>query len=90
MMNWHDGWGYMHGFGGFGWLIMIVFWVLVITAIVIIVRWVTSSPARFQSGPYVNKENKAMTILDERYARGEIDREEYEQKRKDLTHSPTG
>jgi putative membrane protein len=86
MMNWHDGWGYMHGFGGFGWLIMIVVWVIVITAIVLVVRWLMSSP-RLESG---GTENKALSILEERYARGEIDREEYVQKRKDLTHPHSG
>jgi putative membrane protein len=86
MMNWHDDWGYMHGFGVFGWLIMIVFWVIVIAAIVLVVRWLMSSP-RYESD---GTENKALSILDERYARGEIDREEYEQKRKDLTHPHSG
>lgn len=84
MMSWHDGWGYMHGFGGFGWLVMIVFWVLVITAIVVVVRWLLIQPSAYQTR---SRENKALTILDERYARGEIDQEEYEQKRKDLTRS---
>jgi len=87
MMNWQNGWGYMHGYGGFGWLIMIVFWAIIIAVIVLLVRWAMSSSLRFQSSP---RENQAMKILDERYARGEIDREEYEQKRKDLTHPHTG
>ena len=77
--NWDHGWGYMHGFG---WLFMVLFWVLVILGIVSAARWIISSPR--QSSPPPSKTKTALDILDERFARGEIEQEEYEQKRQVL------
>ncbi len=73
----------MNGFGwgpGFGWMFMILFWGLVIIGIVTIPRWFVDERWR-KSEPL---ERTALDILDERYARGEIDRDEFEQKRRDL------
>ena len=77
------GWGGM--MGGFGWMwfmpiFMIVFWGLVIWGIVALVRGV-SSPGN--SG-YSNQADSALEILKRRYARGEINKQEYEEKKKDL------
>jgi putative membrane protein len=60
------------GFGmGFGGGFMWLFWILMILVIV----WAVKAVAGSGNSP---------TILQERYARGEIDQEEYAQKRKDL------
>lgn len=65
--------GHMYGFfGGFMWL----FWLLVLIAIVWGIKVIGASQTE--------RKKSALDLLDERYARGEIDREEYEQKRKDL------
>ena len=79
MTDWSSCWGGMGmGWGmGFGWPFMILFWVLVVGGIVIAVRWVVN-PAQSRH------EKSALDILQERYARGEIQREEYEQKKRDL------
>ena len=73
---------YGHGWGmGFGWVFMSAFWVLTVLGIVALVRWMGSQSS-------VNREPRprtALEILQERYARGEIQREEYEQKKRDLT-----
>lgn len=71
-----------NGFGG-GW--MMIFWgILIIAIIVILVKWVATSTGG-KSGNGNNKQNKsALDILKERYARGEFGREEYEEKKKDL------
>lgn len=69
------GWGYM---GWWGFAMMILFWILVIAGIVFLVRWVTQ---RGSGGP---GEETALDILKKRYARGEIGKEEYEEKKRDL------
>ena len=64
------------GFGdGFMWL----FWTLLIIVIVWIVKAIVGSSN--SSEP----RKSAIDILKERYARGEIDQDELEQKRKDLS-----
>lgn len=73
----------MGGFGwgpGFGWIFMILFWSLIILGIVAIVKWLSDSSTNTNS-PQVKS---ALDILKERYARGEIEREEFEQKKQDL------
>ena len=76
--GWSMGWGM-----GFGGIFMILFWVLVIGVIVVLVKWLTSSRDN-DAGNNVSDERTALNILRERYARGEIDRDEFEQKRQDL------
>lgn len=70
------------GFGGFGMLFMFVFWVLIIVGVVLVVRWLIE-----QGKPAGGAEaagESALEILKKRYARGEIGKEEFETKRKDL------
>ena len=71
------GWGWGMGFGMIG---MVLFWVLVILGIVVLVRRVGGSSV--SSGPPPSK--TALDILKERYARGEIDKQEFEEKKRDL------
>jgi putative membrane protein len=65
-----------HGYGGG---MMWIFWILIIIALV----WFVTFATRRESASPGN-EKSAQDILKERYARGEIEREEFEQKRKDL------
>ncbi|MEX2161924.1 MAG: SHOCT domain-containing protein [Anaerolineales bacterium] len=69
------GWGGM--MGGWGWILMPLFWV----GLVLLVLWVVrgASAAGSSSGSPT-----ARDILDLRYARGEITRKEYEQMKKDI------
>jgi putative membrane protein len=64
-------------FGVGGWWTMIIWWVIVIAAIVLIVRYATPS----RSGPL---QKSALDILKERYARSEISKEEFNEKKRDL------
>ncbi len=75
-------WGYWGGGPGgwFGPLLMLVFWVLVIGGIVLALRsWWHQPSHRGQYG------DNALDILRERYARGELSREQFEEMRRDLT-----
>ena len=83
------GWGMMGGWGGYGGygfgLIHVVVWIVILIAIVALVVWLVRSltgagmhhlpPPRRSSG---------LDVLEERYARGEINRDEYLQKKKDI------
>lgn len=78
-----EGWG-MHpmwgvwGLWGIGMMVvMFVFWALVITGIVLGIRWLVSPPREPRS-------DRALAVLRERYALGEISKEEFEAKRRDL------
>ena len=72
--------GITHMWGGtmaFGWLFMILFWILVILAIVALAKWIFDEAHKPKGKP-------PLEILKERYARGEIDKKEFEEKKKDL------
>lgn len=75
-----ESWGMhpMWGMWGIGMLLfMLVFWGLVLAAVVVGIRWLLQQgrPARADT---------ALDILRERYARGEIDREEFMARKRDL------
>ena len=75
------GWGghpMMWGAWGFGMMIMmILFWVLIIVAVVLGIRWLMGQGKESRS-------DSAVEILRQRYARGEVNKEEFESKKKDL------
>ncbi|SHG36740.1 putative membrane protein [Fodinibius roseus] len=75
----------MHGFDGFGggWM-MILWWILIIVAIVALLKWAVPSSGRWPGSERQPQSKSALDILKERYARGEIDKDEYERKKKDL------
>ncbi|MFQ5755473.1 MAG: SHOCT domain-containing protein [Acidiferrobacterales bacterium] len=78
---WGGGWGW----GGmiFGPLVMILFIAATIAVIVLLVRWIGGGSAGTTSPPPASK--TALDILKERFARGEIDKEEFEDRKRLLS-----
>lgn len=75
MHDWGWGWGGM-------WLMplfMLAWFALMIAVIIFLVRWLAGG-----NGGRSASTRTARDILDERYARGEIDREDYVQRRNDI------
>lgn len=74
--------GYWGGPGGFGWMggiFMLIFWVLIIVGFVWLLRYLVASRSCSVHHP-----DAAMEILKQRYAKGEIEKKEFEEKKKDL------
>ena len=72
----YGGWG---GFG-FGCFFMIIFWILIILGVVALVRYLGGTKQNS-----VDKDKTPLDILKERYARGEINKKEFEEIKKDLS-----
>lgn len=81
--------GYGSGFGIGGWILMglgfVVFWGLVVTLVIVLVR-----RSRTGSPPlvYASRHQTALDILAERFARGEIDEQEFASRRRALLGHP--
>ena len=73
----HPMWWMMGAWGILMMLGMLMFWGLVIAGIVLGIRWLVRQGSG--SGP-----DAALDILRQRYARGEISKEEFEAKKRDL------
>ena len=72
-MHMDYGWGM-----GFGWIFMVAFWALVILGVVYLVKLVAGGSKSGQSN------ESALDILKNRYAKGEISKEEFEKMKADL------
>lgn len=76
----YGGWNNMMGWNGLGllgWIPMLLFWILLILGVVALLRYLGKSGQ--QDGG-----KTPLEIAKERYARGEIDKKEFEQMKKDL------
>lgn len=71
MFAMHDGWNFLW-FGPLMGILWLLFWGAIIYAIVVLLRRRPDS---------VGGKSSALHLLEERYARGEINREEFEERR---------
>lgn len=91
---WWWGDGHMGAAGWVGMIFMIVIWLAIIVGLIYLLRYLFWGPhgpwhGQQPGGPHAGPgdvRSDALRILEERYARGEIDREEYLQRRSDLEH----
>lgn len=70
--------GHMFGWGFGGAIMMIIFWTFIILLIVWVIR-------EFSQERSTDQKRTVLDILKDRYAKGEIDKEEFETKKRDLT-----
>ncbi|MFA7385888.1 MAG: SHOCT domain-containing protein [Candidatus Paceibacterota bacterium] len=73
MMNFQYGF-----FGAFGWFFMVLWWVFIVVVIIALLRWISERQKND------NNKKSPLEVLKERYAKGEIDKKEFEEKKKDL------
>jgi putative membrane protein len=77
---------HMGGWGGWGAITMLLFWALIVLGIVYL--WRTLNLGQFgqaQRGVRAAQGDPALELLRERYARGEIDGDEFERRKRDLS-----
>ena len=80
---WHYGcnWGWGHML--FGSPMMVLFWGGIILVIVLAVRWLCGRSSHGSAPPASRK--RALDILQERFARGEIDKEDFKERKRLLS-----
>jgi len=69
-----DGYGMSYGMGILG----LIFWILIIIGLVLLIKYL------WEGGGTRREQESALELLKKRYARGEISKEEFEEKKKDL------
>ena len=93
LVQWRGYGGYQEGMGpgmmnwgfGMGWLMIIIniaFWIAVIVGIVYLIKWLSSSSKHREQEE--RRGDSALEILRERFAKGEINKEEFEEKKRFL------
>ena len=83
--GWHMVPGMMGGWGmgWFGGIFMMIFWVLILVGLFFLINWLIQSTNRAKSDP--GNGSRAMEVLKERYARGDLDKVEFETMKLDLS-----
>jgi putative membrane protein len=66
-----------YGYGGW-WILGFIFWILLFIGIVLLIKYL------WEHGGAKAENESALEILKKRYANGEISKEEFEEKKKDI------
>ncbi len=81
-MMWGYGYGNgMMGYSLFGVFFSLIWFVLMVVIAVALIRWIVGGR---HGHHWMDRGATALDILKERYAKGEIDKSEFEEKKKDL------
>jgi putative membrane protein len=75
--------GIFGGWGIIGMIFMFIFWALLITGIILLVIWLVRRAS--YASKDLSRKNDAIDILKERYARGEISKEDFERMKRDIS-----
>ena len=81
----YDGWHPMMrgwGMGGFGMIFNIAVWILAAAVLIWLIRWIFQLGGK--PGTDSSSGSRALDILNERYARGEIDKSQYDAMKQDI------
>ena len=71
----------MMGFGGFGMIFGFIFFVAIVIGVIFLIVWLVRRPG---CGITHKTSTHSLEILKERYAKGELTKEQYESMKKDL------
>lgn len=83
MMHYYGGWGY-NSWGFPSMLFSIFFWIIIIVLLVKLITHMGSNGEKEKQEKDQTENNKYLDIIMERYAKGEINKKEYEQLKNDL------
>lgn len=74
---------YGNGWGSMGWGMLFggVFWIALIVLVIAGIAWFFRSPRDIAER---DRRSSGLDVLDQRYASGELDREEYLQRKRDI------
>lgn len=75
-MGMMDGYGY--GMSSGMWILGIIFWILILVGLILLIKYL------WEGAGHKGGQESALEVLKKRYARGEISKEEFEEKKKDL------
>lgn len=87
-------WGYGSDGGMMGWgygalgISNMILWIVLVGLVVAAVAWLARRPPSYTLQSY-GRRSPGLDALEERYARGEIDRDEYLQKKQDISSDLT-
>jgi putative membrane protein len=70
--------GYSYGINSGMWILWFIFWILIIVGLILLIKYL------WEGAGVKGAHESGLEILKKRYAKGEINKEEFEEKKKDL------